>query len=153
MKSIVLILFFSAFTLSCFGQKYDNSKYYKLYKDGEIITRPIVYVFNNCKNNLQKNKTGGGTFKIDNQVFKYNPSKHKKNSVSLSEFKKINFKKVRELSDLEYQEYLNRVNKIMKEKGFRPPAPINHSILKIIVVSKKGNNIVKYETDWVYSKF
>lgn len=77
----------------------------------------------------------------------------KKNSVSLSEFKKINFKKVRELSDLEYQEYLNRVNKIMKEKGFRPPAPINHSILKIIVVSKKGNNIVKYETDWVYSKF
>ncbi len=41
----------------------------------------------------------------------------------------------------------------MNEKGFKPPAPINHSILKIIVVSKKKTNIINYETDWIYSKF
>ena len=100
-------------------------------------------------------KTEGGEiiFKIDNQMFRYKPTEHKKDSLSLREFEKIDFKKAKKLIDIEYQEYINASNKIMNEKGFKPPAPINHSILKIIVVSKKGNNIVNYETDWVYSKF
>ncbi len=149
------ILFFLIFTVHflSFAQENNNSKYYKLYKDGEKILRPIIYVLNDCTNDLQKTEGGEIIFKIDNQIFKYKPTEHKKNSLSLSEFEEIDFKKVKKLIDIEYQEYLNASNKIMNKKGFKPPAPINHSILKIIVVSKKGNNIVNYETDWVYSKF
>lgn len=149
------ILFFLIFTIHflSFSQEYNNSKYYKLYKDGEKILRSIVYIFNECTNELQKTKSGEIIFKIDNQIFKYKPTEHKKDSFPVSKFEEIDFKKVNELLVIEYQEYLNASNKIMNKKGFKPPAPINHSILKVIVVSKKGNSIVNYETDWVYSKF
>jgi len=148
-------LFFLIFTIHSlsFAQEYNNSKYYKLNKDGEKVLRPIIYVLNNCTNDLQKIESGEIIFKIDSQIFKYKPTEHKKDSLLFSEFEEIDFKKVKKLIDLEYQEYLNTANKIMDKKGFKPPAPINHSILKIIIVSKKGNNIISYETDWVYSKF
>ena len=97
--------------------------------------RPIIYILN-CINDLQKTEKGI-IFKIDNHIFKYKLTEHKKGTLSLSEFKVIDFKKVKKLIDIEYQEYLNASNKIMNKKGFKPPAPINHSILKIIVVSKK----------------
>lgn len=153
MKSKILFFLILNVHFLSFAQEYNNSKYYKLYKGGEKILRPVIYVLNDCTNDLQKTEGGEIVFKIDNQIFIYKPIKHKKISLSLNEFKKIEFKKVETLIDLEYQEYLKVSNKIMNEKGFKPPAPINHSILKIIVVSKKENNIVTYETDWLYSKF
>ena len=149
----LIFLLFNCIHFFSFAQEYDTLKYYKLYKDGEKILRPIIYVLNDCTNNLKKTEDAEIIFNIDNQIFKYKPKKHKKGSLSLSDFKKIDFKKAKKLIDIEYQEYLNASNKIMSRKGFKPVAPINHLILKIIIVSKKENEIVKYETDWVYSNF
>ncbi len=95
----------------------------------------------------KKNKEGVLIFNMDNQSFRYNPARHIKKTLSESEFEKI-----KDLLDLEHQEYLKSVKKIMKTKGFKPPTPINHTLLKVFIVYKIGNKIESYETDWAYSK-
>ncbi|GAA4891041.1 hypothetical protein GCM10023311_14190 [Flaviramulus aquimarinus] len=149
----ILIFLIFSFNLSIFAQENNNSKYYKLYKDGEKVLRPIIYVFNNSTTNLQKLDNGCVTFNIDDQVFKYQPNIHKKDSLTLNVIKKIEFKKVKELFNLEHEEYLRTVKEVMDEKGFKPLPPINHSILKILIISKEKNNFIRYETNWIYSKF
>jgi len=153
MKIKVLILMIFAFHFLSFSQEENNSKHYKLYKNGEKVPRPIVYILNNSTTNLQKLDNGDIIFNIDNQSFKYQSNTHKKDSLTISDFKKIEFKKIKELSYLEYEEYVTTATKIMTEKGFKPAPPINHSILKIFVISKNKNNIIRYETNWMYSKF
>ena len=54
MKIKVLILMIFAFHFLSFSQEENNSKHYKLYKNGEKVPRPIVYILNNSTTNLQK---------------------------------------------------------------------------------------------------
>ena len=89
MKIKVLILMIFAFHFLSFAQEGNNSKHYKLYKNGEKVPRPIVYILNNSTTNLQKLDNGDIIFNIDNQSFKYQSNTHKKDSLTISDFKKI----------------------------------------------------------------
>lgn len=152
MKLTVLILLISISPFFCLAQEFDNSKYYRLYKDGEKILRPIVFVLNDCANDMGNTNNSNIIFSIENQTFKHLSSVHHKDTISNIEFEKISLTKAKELNHLENQEYLKEAKKVLKEKGFKPVPPINHSILKVIVISKKKDNIIRYETNWVYSK-
>lgn len=153
MKIKFLIFLIFNFCLSAIAQNHDNSNYYKLFKDGKNIPRPIIYLFNKCSNVIEKQNDGDIVFNLKGESFKYLSKKHKKDKLTTSQFENIEFNKVKELSNLEYEEYSKRALEVKKMEGFKPAPPIGHTILKIYIISKIDNKFIRYETDWVYSDF
>jgi hypothetical protein len=56
---------------------------------------------------------------------------------------------ITELYRIEELEIKKELDKVENEKGFRPPPPIRHVVLKLNLVLKRENECVVYEVDWI----
>lgn len=152
-KTLFLLILFTVSFIG-FSQEYDTSNYYRLYKDGTSIERPVVYIFNKPTANTSKIKDSEGlTFYIGDHEFNHNFQKHRAYNLTHAQYKNLNFTKVDRLSYLEHEEYLKAIKDFSDKTKFKPLPPITHFILNVIIISKEEQHIMAYETDWKSAQF
>lgn len=145
MKYFFLNIFLLLF-LTCYGQK-DN--FYKLYDGGDKYPKPIYYLVEDDFEVIKKIEEGGIVFISTKTRFIYNPKTHHFYSMNKQEVDKIKFVRPEQLFSLEAEEYGEKSELVKKENKFIPLPPINHSILKILILIKKKNCYYAYEVDWL----
>lgn len=140
--------------LSSFGQNRNSYvRYYNLYKGGNNIVKPVIFLLNTCTSSSKKINDNTIIFNIKNRFFKYDGNIHFIKKLTSAEFKAISLTNVSLLENLEYQEYLTEALKVEKKTGFKPVPPIEHSILQIFVIDKNKDSIIMYETSWLSNQF
>nr|WP_139235937.1 hypothetical protein [Algoriphagus locisalis] len=132
--------------LVCFSQA---SEYYSLYKGGDSIKkREVCLILDFSSVNI----TNDGQILIinyHNNTFRHNPSIH------ISKAIKNDFQEdgecvgISELYKIEGAELKRELDKVEMEKGFRPPPPIRHVVLNVIIILKFENENLLYEVEWI----
>ncbi|UWY26959.1 hypothetical protein N4T20_14640 [Flavobacterium sp. TR2] len=153
-KNICLLVLLTINLIS--GQEKSND-YFVLYKGGDKYLKPVKYImFDSALSENRKNEKNGITyFGINDERFKFDVKKNKKESCSLDVLDNIKLENPANLQNDAYKFYKKKkeeVEKIKKVKLAYPPAGYQ-AYLKIFILEKVRDKIFKYEVDWEYSNF
>ncbi len=96
------------------AQKDNNSDYYLLYKGGDKISKPIIYILLNDTDKIDKNEKGEFTLSKMKNAFNHIPGIHNYTEFNQEELRGIKFVTVDKLFIIEDQEYKKRALGIKK---------------------------------------
>lgn len=123
--------------------------YYRLDKNGNKYQRPVYYLKEDDFIHIRKIKDDKIIFLSEKSKFIHIYNKHSSYKISKEKIKNINFVKPESLYQIEKKEFEEKANKIKQIKGFRPPPPLKHFILNIIILIKEKKSYCLYEVDWL----
>ena len=157
MKTIIYILFLAA---SLFTNAQKKEKDYNIfYRGGDPNLKPIKYVLFDSTISYSKKKIDNNqlNFHIDGESFI-----HKKNQTidtcSIDFLQKVKLENPADLQKEEYN-YFKKKKKEFENSGHIKipnslPISSTHLYFKVFILEKvKGNKVLKYEVDWIYSSF
>lgn len=155
MKKYIYLLVF--LTINSISAQTKLSDYFTFYKGGDKYLKPIKYVMfdSSLSENIKTEDKEWIYFKIKGERFKFDKKKNQKDSCPLDILKKIKLENPTQLNNEGYKFYKKKKEEIEKEKNVTlvyPPAGFQ-SYLKVYILEKISNKIIKYEVDWEYSDF